>query len=267
MRKLLATLSILSAVVLLSHPAHAQLSKKSELSLSPLETQVLGQRRWLKGSNAALRVIVSNHETGKPQSAKVSVSLLPIAQNGKTRTASLPVYAGETSRLGTLEANFRVPSEAPGAYQLVVNVDSPIGKDEVKQSVQIEESLQLMLTADKPLYQPGQLVHIRTLAMDMATRKPADDFGGRGCERQQSLQEKADSLQVWNRLRRFPTRRRGEYGNVHAPRHSPAVAGREEGARRAIRPSQVQSRPENGEALLSSRRTREGNSQRKLLLR
>lgn len=172
MRKLLATLSILSAVVLLSHPAHAQLSKKSELSLSPLETQVLGQRRWLKGSNAALRVIVSNHETGKPQSAKVSVSLLPIAQNGKTRTASLPVYAGETSRLGTLEANFRVPSEAPGAYQLVVNVDSPIGKDEVKQSVQIEESLQLMLTADKPLYQPGQLVHIRTLAMDMATRKP-----------------------------------------------------------------------------------------------
>ncbi len=172
MRKLLATLSILSAVALLSHPAHAQLSKKSELSLSPLETQVLGQRRWLKGSNAALRVIVSNHETGKPQSAKVSVSLLPVPQNGKTRTASLPVYTGETSRLGTLEANFRVPSEAPGAYQLVVNVDSPIGKDEVKQSVQIEESLQLMLTADKPLYQPGQLVHIRTLAMDMATRKP-----------------------------------------------------------------------------------------------
>lgn len=172
MRKLLATLSILSLGTLANSPVRAQLSKKSELNLSPLETQVLGQNRWLKGGSAALRVIVSNHETGKPQSAKVSLSLIPLAQGGKSRTASLPLYTGETSRLGTLEANFRVPNEAPGAYQLAVNVDSPIGKDSVKQTIQVEESLQLMLTADKPIYQPGQMVRIRTLAMDMATRKP-----------------------------------------------------------------------------------------------
>ncbi len=170
MRNHLAALCFLSVGASLCSPAHAQQPQKSELTLSPLETQVLGQNRWLKGSSAALRVIVSNHETGKPQSAKVNLSLLPTVSRGLL-AHPLPLYSGETSRLGTLEATFRVPSEAPGAYQLVVNVDSPLGKEEVKQNVQIEESLQLMLTADKPLYQPGQLVHIRTLAMDMATRK------------------------------------------------------------------------------------------------
>ena len=54
---------------------------------------------------------------------------------------------------------------------------SPLGKDSVIQPIQLQQSLQLMLTADKPLYQPGQTIHLRTLALDMATRYLAYDLG------------------------------------------------------------------------------------------
>ncbi len=150
--------------------AQTQLRKNEDLKLSPLETQVLGQNRWVRGSSAALRVIVWDHEANKPTKANVQISLLPIRQS-KERLSPIVVFRGDTTRLGTLDASFRVPSEAPGAYQLDVIVNSPLGKDAVKQNIQIEESTQIMLTADKPLYQPGQVMHVRALAMDMATRK------------------------------------------------------------------------------------------------
>src|SRR5579859_1351724 len=45
--------------------------KTDSAKLSPLETQVLGQRSWLSGGRAALRVIVTDHQTGKPLRADV----------------------------------------------------------------------------------------------------------------------------------------------------------------------------------------------------
>src|SRR5579871_1575234 len=42
------------------------LCKADTAALSPQETQVLGQRSWLSGGRAALRVIVTDHQTGKP---------------------------------------------------------------------------------------------------------------------------------------------------------------------------------------------------------
>jgi hypothetical protein len=144
------------------------------MELSPLETQVLGQNRWLRGGPAALRVIVSDHLTGRSLPARVTLSLTPLV-NGKPGAVQIPLYSGDTNHLGTLEATFIVPHEKPGPYELTVAVSSSLGKDTVKQPIQIEESAQLMLTADKPLYQPGQVMHLRVLALDMATRHALAD--------------------------------------------------------------------------------------------
>jgi hypothetical protein len=141
--------------------------------VSPLETEVLGQSRWLKGGPASLRVIVSDHATEKPLRANVKIALAAL-NDGKPATP-VAVYSGRTNDVGTLDAQFRAPATAPGTYELRVSVDSPIGQDEVKQPIQLEESQQILLTADKPVYQPGQTIHLRALALDMANRTPIAD--------------------------------------------------------------------------------------------
>ncbi|MCW3054958.1 MAG: Large extracellular alpha-helical protein, partial [Chthonomonadales bacterium] len=151
------------------HGKDAKKDPKSEFTVSPLETRVLGQRNWLRGGPAGLRVIVLDHMTGKPVRANVTLTLAHI-ENGKPG-AERPLYSGTTNGLGTLDAGFNAPASDPGAYQLHVAVKSPLGDDTIQQQVQLTESVQVLLTSDKPLYQPGQTIHIRSLALDMATHK------------------------------------------------------------------------------------------------
>ncbi len=146
---------------------------KAEYTLTPLETRVLGQRSWLRGGPASLRVIVVNHLTSKAVRANVTLTLAKI-ENGKPGDAT-KLFEGETSGLGTLDAGFNAPAAEAGTYQLNVSVKSPLGTDTITQPIQLTESVQVLLTSDKPLYQPGQTMHIRALALDMATRKALAD--------------------------------------------------------------------------------------------
>ncbi|MCW3095536.1 MAG: Large extracellular alpha-helical protein [Chthonomonadaceae bacterium] len=146
---------------------------KSEFTISPLETRVLGQRNWLRGGPAGLRVIVLDHQTGKPVRAQV-IANLERMENGKPVPVQT-LYTGTTNGLGTLDASFNAPAMEPGAYQLHIDVKSALGNDTVQQLIQLTESVQVLLTSDKPLYQPGQTIHIRSLALDMATRKALGD--------------------------------------------------------------------------------------------
>ena len=135
-------------------------------AVSPLETRVLGQNAWLRGGPAALRVIVLNHATGRPVSATITLAL-----KGPKKTV-YALWKGRTSTLGTVDAAFKTPAVKPGAYTLNVEVVSPLGDDTVTQAVTLAESVQTMLSSDKPLYQPGQTMHLRALALDTATRQP-----------------------------------------------------------------------------------------------
>ena len=55
---------------------------------------------------------------------------------------------------------------------------SPLGDDTVTQPLTLAESVQVMLSSDKPLYQPGQTIHLRALALDSATRQPLGGAAG-----------------------------------------------------------------------------------------
>ncbi len=152
-------------------PAFGQGTKPAMTStkISPLETQVLGGGRWLKGSAAALRVLVKDHDTGRPVDAVVGIALTKL-DNNKPVGKPISLYSGSTNSLGTLAAKFKVGVSEPGPYKLTVNVLSPLGKDLIEQNVSVEESATLMLTSDKPVYQPGQTMHLRVLGLDTATR-------------------------------------------------------------------------------------------------
>ncbi|MCJ7822556.1 MAG: MG2 domain-containing protein, partial [Armatimonadetes bacterium] len=141
----------------------------SEGDISPLQTVILGQSTWLAGGPASMRVIVTNHETGEPVGGAVHIGITPTDQQAMGK---LSLYSGTLSD-GTLQASFDVPEVNPGTYELSVRVVSQLGIDDVKQPVTIARSAQILLTTDKPLYQPGQTIHLRALALMRPSMKPA----------------------------------------------------------------------------------------------
>jgi hypothetical protein len=165
----MAALALVSTAVAIG-PRQAM---KADGDISPLETQVLGQSQWLSGSTASLRVIVLNHNTGAALPAVVSIGLRPQPKDRETPAQPTSLYRGRTNRLGTLDASFAVPAVEPGAYELVIGVAAkPVGDDLVKQPLRITRRAQVLLTTDKPIYQPGQVVHLRALALHQPQRLP-----------------------------------------------------------------------------------------------
>ncbi len=132
------------------------------------QTLVLGQTRFIPNSDASLRVVVQDFGQGKPiAGAQVKVSLRPDA--GQT----IPLYEGQTDDTGSLPVQFHVPADAPDNVKLVVETRSAAGHDQVEQPVTIQRDYRLLLTSDKPLYQPGQVIHMRTLALSAFDLTPA----------------------------------------------------------------------------------------------
>jgi len=162
-RALLAALGLaLSAGLAANVPSPAT-------ELCPLKTVILGQSRWLAGGPASLRIIVTNHTTGEPVPGAAHIYLTPTDQQAAGRRQ---LFSGPL-REGTLEASFQVPDVRPGTYDLSVRVVSRLGMDDVTRPVTIATESRVLLTTDKPLYQPNQTMHLRALALRWPWMVPA----------------------------------------------------------------------------------------------
>lgn len=134
-------------------------------NLSQHETLVLGQSRWAPGSEALVRVLVRDGSNGQPlANASVEAQLTP---------AGGAVFSGATDETGTALVRLKVPADAAAEQTLVVNTQSPLGSDRVEKSITVERDYKLLLSTDKPIYQPGQEIHLRVLALSAFDLTPA----------------------------------------------------------------------------------------------
>ncbi len=83
------------------------------------------------------------------------------------------LFAGPLDRRGTTEAQFQFPAGLVGDQQLLYVVDTPLGSTEVTQAVRLEDKVSILLTTEKPIYQPGQTIHVRALALDRSDHEAA----------------------------------------------------------------------------------------------
>lgn len=136
--------------------------------LPQLETRLLGSGQFLVGSKASLRLVALNHATGQPVAgAAVEVRL-------KTDAEERALLSATTNADGALDTPFEVPGDLAGRAELRIKVTAAgLGEDEIVQPVTVARKTRVLLTTDKPLYQPGQIIHLRALAMDMGTGTPA----------------------------------------------------------------------------------------------
>ncbi len=132
---------------------------------------ILGQQSYLSGGQAAVRVVVTdskNDPIAGPGWLRIELS--PPGQNARV------LFTGRLNRRGSAEAQFRFPAGLAGSYPLRYFVDTPIGSAEFSQPVRLEDKVSILLTTEKPIYQPGQTIHVRALALDRANHEAA---GGR----------------------------------------------------------------------------------------
>src|SRR3990172_163528 len=122
---------------------------------------------------------------GGPGKVDSYVALVPrVLRAGETESVSFSLFSGERLAAGdvrvalmqedtpVIEASahvdgkgtveVRLPVTAKGEYRLVVN--GPGFEDEAR--VQVQQGTLLFLETDKPIYKPGQTVHIRVVALN-----------------------------------------------------------------------------------------------------
>jgi hypothetical protein len=128
--------------------------------------RVLGQQSYLAGGPAAVRVIVADSKN-QPVAGSLRILLLPA--NGQPQA----IYSGRLNARGTAEAQFRFPAGKAGSYRLRYVADTAIGSTELTQPVTVQEKASILLTTEKPIYQPGQTIHARALALDRADHSAA----------------------------------------------------------------------------------------------
>jgi A-macroglobulin TED domain/Alpha-2-macroglobulin family/MG2 domain/A-macroglobulin receptor binding domain/Carboxypeptidase regulatory-like domain/Alpha-2-macroglobulin bait region domain len=139
----------------------------SQILRTPV-VHILGQQSYLTGALAAVRVIVTDSKNEViPGEGTVRIELA--VGNQKPRI----LFLGRLNRRGTTEAQFRFPSGLTGSHQLRYVVDTPIGSTEFTQPVKLEEKVSILLTTEKPIYQPGQTIHVRSLALDRSNHEAA----------------------------------------------------------------------------------------------
>jgi uncharacterized protein YfaS (alpha-2-macroglobulin family) len=129
--------------------------------------RILGQKEYLAGSSAAIRIIVSDAGNHAPMTGSIRIEMLIPNQESHL------LFSGSLNRRGTLKAAFRFPEGLTGRFDLRLTADTPIGSTETVQSVEVLEKASILLTSEKPIYQPGQTIHARALVLNRADHKAA----------------------------------------------------------------------------------------------
>src|SRR5262249_54692591 len=116
------------------------------------------------GSTASLRIITAESKNASPLAgSRIEVELMD-----QDRSESL--FSGRTDNLGTAQVSFTVPEGQYGARQLKITAKTALGPVTATEPINIERRDRILLTTDKPIYQPGQTMHLRALTLDGPSR-------------------------------------------------------------------------------------------------
>lgn len=132
---------------------------------------VLGQQAYLSGGAAAVRLIVSEADGEAPiTSGSVQIELL------LPRHKNQILFKGTLNQRGTTPVRFQLPAGLVGQYSLRYAVDTALGPVEHVEDIRLDDKSSILLTTEKPIYQPGQTIHVRALTLDRANHQAV---GGR----------------------------------------------------------------------------------------
>ena len=161
-------LLLVAASVLLVAGMHRYYER---LSASPYDLRVMGQKDWLAGSVSTLRLAVFDNRTGKPMS-NVPVKL---ALRNRATSDTVELVSFVTGSVGEETPRFQLPEWAEGQYDLLFTASLDGVEETLPRVVRLKRKWKLMLSTDKPIYQPGQTIHMRSMSLRQPDLKPLAD--------------------------------------------------------------------------------------------
>jgi len=133
--------------------------------------RILAQRTYIAGAPAAMRLIVSTpgHDEAPAgvNQGQVRIELLDPSHDPQL------LFAGKLNRRGSAEAAFRFPEGLTGSFPVRFQAETPRGSIETTETITLQERVAVLLTSEKPIYQPSQTIHLRALALDRADHHAA----------------------------------------------------------------------------------------------
>ena len=139
-------------------------------AVRPLGLIILGHSFVLvPGSDGTLQLQVRNLQLQQGLlNARVRVLLTTPDRGGQE------VFAGTTDANGMVTVRFPVPETVDHPEQkLTILADTDVGSVEYTEEVYVGRIYNVLLSTDKPVYQPGQVIHMRALALDTVALKAA----------------------------------------------------------------------------------------------
>ena len=157
-----------SVVVLLALGIGLQSWNMAHKQATVQEAVLFGPKDLAPGVPAAFRVFVRDGASEEPvPEATVHVSLMD-AEGDEVWGAEAKTDTG-----GFAEVSGDIPEDAAeGEYKLEVQAESVAGESSITRAVPLVRSFKVMVATDKPLYQPGQVIHIRSLSLANADLRP-----------------------------------------------------------------------------------------------
>lgn len=118
-------------------------------------------------SQASFRIVVQTISNERPvKDARVKVELKSITTGNK-----IELFNGKTDIRGTVEPKIKIPALAEGRYSLIVSTRSRKGGNTIETPVSLERYCRILLSTDRPVYQPCQTIHMRSIAISESQRK------------------------------------------------------------------------------------------------
>ena len=133
----------------------------------PMETVIEGESSLQAGGQGLVRVQVLREAVAIPD-APISLALV-------TSTGRIALGDGRTDSYGNAELSVSMPSTAEASPLLEVTTRAGAETDVVSVPLQLQRSYKVHLSTDKPMYQPGQTIHLRSLVMRSPRPEPASD--------------------------------------------------------------------------------------------
>lgn len=132
--------------------------------MDKMVVNILGQDEFTKGTEIKHRIIVKNMKNDSPI----------MNANVKVYFSDKIVFQGFTNSLGIVNSSFKI-SDGIKEGDLRFEISSIFGKETFTRKIKIHPGYITYLITDKPIYQPEQVIHIRSLTLKKPELKAVSD--------------------------------------------------------------------------------------------
>ncbi|TET38907.1 MAG: hypothetical protein E3J72_01925 [Planctomycetota bacterium] len=139
---------------------HVMKGQKALISGDNLDyVRLLGPKTVFRGSAATYRVLAVDPESCAPLEA-AAVTIRLIADGSTVASAD-----GSTDSFGRFIGTMDIPSDAPDTMTCRCTLSGGGVNETIEREITAGGGTKVLLTTDKPQYQPGQTIHLRALAL------------------------------------------------------------------------------------------------------